>query len=247
MKVGEPISSTTHLCINDTYNGEVSFQGKYSWCLKYEVVSSRGMQQIRLPEATLKGLKQNSGDLWPDVSEESTASPSSSGTPKARVRFNSSANSVHPITPYAEIYGAHPRTFHFDSDGNKIRTGFGPLSSAEDEVSVFEQICTAYNTHVGSSALLASAAGHISSLYTTCTSVWEPLKSFANLSCTGSMLPDVQDMKTFTSHKSCGWPFQDHHMNIQTEVDLEIHEPNNPNAGLAAPQPTPWSTHGAYI
>jgi len=38
MKVGEPISSTTHLCINDTYNGEVSFQGKYSWCLKYEVV-----------------------------------------------------------------------------------------------------------------------------------------------------------------------------------------------------------------
>jgi len=36
------------------------------------------------------------------------------------VWFHSPQNSAHPITPYAEIYGVHPRFFHFDSNGHMV-------------------------------------------------------------------------------------------------------------------------------
>lgn len=36
------------------------------------------------------------------------------------VWFNSPLNSDHPITPYSEVYGVHPRFFNFDRAGNKV-------------------------------------------------------------------------------------------------------------------------------
>ncbi len=32
------------------------------------------------------------------------------------VQFNLAATIIHEVIPYAEIYGAHPRTFVFDKD-----------------------------------------------------------------------------------------------------------------------------------
>lgn len=39
---------------------------------------------------------------------------------KEHVWFNSPLNSLHPITPYSEVYGVHPRFFMFDEAGNKV-------------------------------------------------------------------------------------------------------------------------------
>jgi len=53
-----------------------------------------------------------------------------------RVRFNLSATTIHEVTPYAEIYGVHPRTFVFDAESRKIpaaRGGFCSAPSVEEE------------------------------------------------------------------------------------------------------------------
>jgi hypothetical protein len=36
------------------------------------------------------------------------------------VRFKLDDICVHEVTPYADIYGAHPRTFNFDKDSKMI-------------------------------------------------------------------------------------------------------------------------------
>lgn len=34
------------------------------------------------------------------------------------VWFNSPVNSIHVVTPYSQVYGIHPKYFHFDADGS---------------------------------------------------------------------------------------------------------------------------------
>jgi len=48
-----------------------------------------------------------------------------------RVRFNLEDTSIEFITPYAEIYGAHPRTFVFDKDSLMIPAARGGFVSAD--------------------------------------------------------------------------------------------------------------------
>lgn len=50
-----------------------------------------------------------------------------------RVRFDLSATSFHEVTPYAEIYGAHPRTFVFDVDSEMIPAARGGFVRASVE------------------------------------------------------------------------------------------------------------------
>jgi hypothetical protein len=55
---------------------------------------------------------------------------------KKRVHFNIASNTVHEITPYAEIYGEHPRTFVFDRDSCRIAAapgGFVSLQALHEE------------------------------------------------------------------------------------------------------------------
>lgn len=78
------------------------------------------------------GLAEETED---SLAEEQLASPKE----KRKVWFNSPMNTSHPVTPYAEIYGVHPRHFNFDRYGNKISPFFEPLSSSEYEF--FDERC----------------------------------------------------------------------------------------------------------
>lgn len=66
----------------------------------------------------------------PEEASEASAPP----RPKLRrgrtwpltVDFDNDANSIHHITPYAEVYGMHPRLFDFDKDFSMVPAqGFG--------------------------------------------------------------------------------------------------------------------------
>lgn len=43
-------------------------------------------------------------------------------------------NSAHPITPYAEVYGVHPRFFNFDRSGNKVSSHNDAAAEAAAEL-----------------------------------------------------------------------------------------------------------------
>jgi len=59
------------------------------------------------------------------------------------VRFDLAATIIHEVIPYAEIYGAHPRTFVFDRNfcmipaarGGFVSAGFNPYSEWEEDTS----------------------------------------------------------------------------------------------------------------
>jgi len=51
-------------------------------------------------------------------------------TSRKSVRFDLAATSLHEIQPYAEIYGAHPRSFVFDWDSTMIPAARGGFNSA---------------------------------------------------------------------------------------------------------------------
>lgn len=57
----------------------------------------------------------------------------------SRVKFDLKANTVHAVTPYAEIYGRHPRRFVFDKDSTMIPSAHGgfvslrSLTSSDDK------------------------------------------------------------------------------------------------------------------
>jgi len=69
----------------------------------------------------LDGLEEMQSRACPPVSRSPLTVPSPSlGTPQhvpGHVWFNFKMNSSSPITPYSEIYGQHPRLFHFDDTG----------------------------------------------------------------------------------------------------------------------------------
>jgi len=58
------------------------------------------------------------------------AAPDFSPTLQKRVKFDLEATSVHEVIPYAEIYGAHPYTFVFDRESQKIPAARGGYVSA---------------------------------------------------------------------------------------------------------------------
>jgi len=71
----------------------------------------------------------------PEEASEASAPP----RPKLRrgrtwpltVDFDNDANSIHHITPYAEVYGMHPRLFDFDKDFSMVPAqGFGAAREA---------------------------------------------------------------------------------------------------------------------
>ena len=45
-----------------------------------------------------------------------------------RTRFG--ARDVREVQPYSEIYGIHPKYFHFTSDGSKVPTAWAPIVTA---------------------------------------------------------------------------------------------------------------------
>jgi hypothetical protein len=47
------------------------------------------------------------------------------------VKFDLASFTVHEVIPYGEIYGAHPRTFVFDKDSQRIPAARGGFVSAE--------------------------------------------------------------------------------------------------------------------
>jgi len=58
-------------------------------------------------------------------------------TSRKSVRFDLAATSLHEIQPYAEIYGAHPRSFVFDRDSHMIpagRNGFTSGAWADEKI-----------------------------------------------------------------------------------------------------------------
>jgi len=75
--------------------------------------------------------------------EENLEMPTAECPPSCgkRVRFDLSATSVHEVTPYAEIYGAHPRTFVFDvhsemipaARGGFVRASVGEVDDADND------------------------------------------------------------------------------------------------------------------
>jgi len=54
------------------------------------------------------------------------------------VRFDLASITVHEVIPYGEIYGAHPRTFVFDKDSQRIPAARGGFVSAESVLEVEE-------------------------------------------------------------------------------------------------------------
>eukprot|EP00929_Paragymnodinium_shiwhaense_P055368 TRINITY_DN27739_c0_g4_i1.p1 TRINITY_DN27739_c0_g4~~TRINITY_DN27739_c0_g4_i1.p1 ORF type:complete len:406 (+),score=56.82 TRINITY_DN27739_c0_g4_i1:77-1294(+) len=71
------------------------------------------------------GQRQPSGAPSSAAFAESTPRRLLSTSPVAadgrnKVWFHSPLNSAHPVTPYAEIYGVHPRFFNFDAHGQMV-------------------------------------------------------------------------------------------------------------------------------
>jgi len=65
------------------------------------------------------------------------AAPDFVPTLQKRVEFDLEATSVHEVIPYAEIYGAHPYTFVFDRESQKIpaaRGGYVSAASLEEPI-----------------------------------------------------------------------------------------------------------------
>lgn len=64
---------------------------------------------------------------------------------RLRVAFDLSTTSVHEVPRYAEIYGMHPRLFHFDRKAQKVPSCFG--MTLRDQIksgswsSVVDDIC----------------------------------------------------------------------------------------------------------
>jgi len=88
------------------------------------------------------------------------------GEQEEHVWFNSPMNSSHPVTPYSEVYGVHPKFFHFDRSGNKV----SPWESFEPEISKL------------SSSDYSLASGHVRRLAPTWGSA--PSVGFAGSLCT---------------------------------------------------------------
>jgi len=90
-------------------------------------------------------VPQNAGASW---SEAAAAAPIASELPIPslpslhikRVRFNLEDTSIEFITPYAEIYGAHPRTFVFDKDSLMIPAARGGFVSADYVMGAEEEL-----------------------------------------------------------------------------------------------------------
>lgn len=88
--------------------------------------SARGKVTTRGTGSPSRPARPNSGsEAWAPsaAAGPQIGTPMPVSKPKKRrlvVTFDLGAGSVHEIPRYAEIYGMHPRAFHFDRDGNKI-------------------------------------------------------------------------------------------------------------------------------
>jgi len=187
------------------------------------------MEQLRLPVNAFHSLQPVFDGTVPDTSKKTIAS--TSREPR-HVCFNSPANSVHPITPYAEIYGAHPRTFNFDRAGNQVSADmFGFYSNIDDfhidedyvdadldlgpsrehEMSFCRRVWVTYR-----STLLGHVSERIGSLTAMCTSLWVPLKALVNSSASGHPFGDRHDM-----WRTSAWQLPVHRMSTHMEVDQQ--------------------------
>lgn len=74
-----------------------------------------------------------------EVLVEQVSVPASPTVYVKRVRFDLDAISVHEVTPYAEIYGAHPRTFVFGVDSQMVAAGRGGFNSADFTITLEDE------------------------------------------------------------------------------------------------------------
>jgi hypothetical protein len=67
-----------------------------------------------------------------------------------QVSFSNLENTQYDVVPYSEVYGDHPREFHFDADGNKVSTAALMQAEWEAQVHSQAQMFDAYSRVAGS-------------------------------------------------------------------------------------------------
>lgn len=72
--------------------------------------------------------------------EEDALVPDPLSSHRKHVRFDLAATIMHEVPPYAEIYGAHPRTFVFDRDSQMIPAARGGYVSVASTTDPFEDL-----------------------------------------------------------------------------------------------------------
>lgn len=102
-----------------------------------------------LIKATTQNLDRKKGgrlaagtreDVGVDTGDVSSRSKAQAPPPRRRAHFDLSANTEHDVTPYSEVYGIHPRDFHFGQNGEHIPLTRKRADDSDEEDDDFESL-----------------------------------------------------------------------------------------------------------
>lgn len=96
----------------------------------YAAMVAQRVQKLLAQRTTEKAMSETESPADSESEKLSSASSDSGALrrrrpdvqkkPLRRVSFSPQEVSYHEVTPYAEVYGVHPREFHFDRDSSMV-------------------------------------------------------------------------------------------------------------------------------